>query len=76
MLSTLYTGSQIFMHRWETRGIENAAAVSDYDRVRNIPFHHSRQLDPLFTPPFPILFSVSIDLYDAVGLEMYRALYI
>lgn len=52
-----YPGSPIFTHIGAQSGNawnrKCSAAVSDYDRVRNIPFHRGRQLDPLFIILFP-----------------------
>lgn len=61
--------------RAESEMQQRCAAVSDYDRVRNIPFHRSRQLESLFlSSSFPVTFFFfppeSIDLY--VGAEMHR----
>lgn len=53
-----FRSSQIFTRR-RTANAQNrkcSAVLSDYHRVRNIPFRHGRRLDPLFTSPSPLPF--------------------
>lgn len=39
------------------------STLSDYDRVRNIPFRHGRRLGPLFYIPFPASFFPRASIY-------------
>lgn len=66
-----YPGSSIFTHIGAQSGNawnrKCSAAVSDYDRVRNIPFHRGRQLDPLFIILFSRYFFPRASIYTSAS---------